>query len=106
MPDMIETKLAIYEKSYDILKATTKAGSRFTDLTFALRRKCLDKQHDLRIREIDRKIERIQAKREEQPVNYALTDAGVSTIERSLNDTANLFVVDNNGECTSHKLSR
>lgn len=106
MPDMINTKIAFYDKSYDILKATTTVGSKFTDWTFALRRKCLDKRHDLRIQEIDRKIERIESKFDDQPINYALTKAGVDTISRSLKDTADLFVVDTNGQCTSHKLSR
>ncbi len=106
MPSMIETKIALNEKSYEILKATTKVGSKFTDWTFALRRKNLDRRWALQTERFNRKIERIAKEHDDQPVNYALTDAGVATISRSLNDTANLFVVDNNGECTSHELSR
>ena len=106
MPDMIDTKTALLEAQMKVLKAATNASSGITNWTFKLRRKNLDRRFALADARYERNIERIAKKYDNQPVNYALTEAGISTINRSLTDKATLFAVDNNGECTSHELTR
>lgn len=106
MPDMIEAKIATLEASMKILKAATNASHKFSDWTFDRRRKNIQKRSALSTARFERKMEKFDKRYEDRPVNYALTEAGRDTISRSLNDTANLFAVDSNGECTSHELTR
>lgn len=106
MPDMIDTKIALLEGQMKVLKATTRISHRFTNWTFDVRRKNLDRRFALSDKRHQRNVERIARKYEDQPVNYALTESGVQTLSRSLTDKATLFVVGSNGDCTPHELTR
>jgi hypothetical protein len=106
MPDMIDTKIALLEAQMTVLKATTNVARKLSDWTFDVRRKNLDRRFALADARHERNVERIARKYDDQPVNFALTEAGVQTLGRSLTDKATLYVVDEDGQCTSHELTR
>lgn len=105
-PEMLEAKIAFYEQKHKILKSAARASVALTDRISSIIKDTHTKQYDLIMKQVDRECDAIRDELEAQPVNFALTPAGIDTISRSLDDTAILFAVDSNGQCTSHELSR